>query len=163
MCNIMIVLPLGSLWTDHSVSLHPVSLYWLHWQHWTQSSCNEYMRMVKIIIKILCLFLLPVVPYFIKALSVCQTWQIREFIQLLLFPASVTATNLIYFSVIHTENPIRCSNVSKFYYSIFKWSSTCFGLYTAHHQEPKTVLAASGFAYMEDCRMCSCWTLSGSI
>ena len=25
MCNIMIVLPLGSLWTDHWVSLHPVN------------------------------------------------------------------------------------------------------------------------------------------
>jgi len=25
------------------------------------------------------------------------------------------------------KNPTRCNNVSKFYYSIFKWSSTCFG------------------------------------
>ena len=45
----------------------------------------------------------------------------------------------------------------------FIWSSTCFGLHTAHHQEPKTALAASGFAYVEGCRMCSCWTLSGSV
>jgi len=35
------------------------------------------------------------------------------------------------------KNPTRCNNVSKFYYSIFIWSSTCFGRHTAHHQEPK--------------------------
>jgi len=43
------------------------------------------------------------------------------------------------------KNPTRCNNVSKFYYSIFIWSSTCFGRYTAHHQEPKTALAALVF------------------
>ena len=43
------------------------------------------------------------------------------------------------------KNPTRRNNVSKFYYSIFIWSSTCFGRHTAHHQEPKTALAASGF------------------
>jgi len=31
------------------------------------------------------------------------------------------------------KNPKRCNNVSKFYYSIFIWSSTCFGRHTAHH------------------------------
>jgi len=45
----------------------------------------------------------------------------------------------------------------------FKWSSTCFGQHATHHQEPETAQAASGFAYMEGCWMCSCWTLSGSI
>jgi len=45
----------------------------------------------------------------------------------------------------------------------FKWSSTCFGRHTAHHQEPKTAQAASGFAYVEGCWTCSCWTLSGSV
>jgi len=45
----------------------------------------------------------------------------------------------------------------------FKWSSACFGRHTAHHQEPKTAQAASGFAYVEGCRTCSCWTLSDSI
>jgi hypothetical protein len=44
----------------------------------------------------------------------------------------------------------------------FKWSSTCFGRHVAHHQEPKTAPAASGFAYVEGCRTCSCWT-SGSV
>jgi len=45
----------------------------------------------------------------------------------------------------------------------FKLSSTCFGRHTTHHQEPKTAQAASGFAYLEDCRGCSCWTLSRSV
>jgi len=48
-----------------------------------------------------------------------------------------------------------------FYYSIFIWSSTCFRRYNAHHQEPKTALAASGFSYVEGCWTCSWWTLSG--
>jgi len=38
------------------------------------------------------------------------------------------------------KNPTRCNNVSKFYYSIFIWSSTGFGWHTTHHQEPKTAL-----------------------
>jgi len=59
--------------------------------------------------------------------------------------------------------PTRCNNVSKFYYSLFIWSSTCFGRHAAHHQEPKTALAASGFAYLEGCWTCSWWTLSGTL
>jgi len=43
------------------------------------------------------------------------------------------------------KNPTRCNNVSQFYYSIFIWSSIYFGRHTAHHQEPKTALAASVF------------------
>jgi len=62
---------------------------------------------------------------------------------------------------IHIGNPTRCHSVSKFYF-IFIWSSTCFGRHTARHQEPKTALAASGFAYVEDCWTCSCWTLTAS-
>ena len=61
------------------------------------------------------------------------------------------------------KNPTRCKNVSKFYYSIFIWSSTCFGRHTAHYQEPKTALAASGFSYVEGCWTCSWWTLSGTV
>jgi hypothetical protein len=37
---------------------------------------------------------------------------------------------------------------------MFIWSSTCFGRHTAQHQELKTALAASGFAYVR-----GCWTL----
>jgi hypothetical protein len=58
---------------------------------------------------------------------------------------------------IHIENPTRCSCVWKFYF-IYIWSSTCFGRHTAHHQEPKAALAASGFAYVEGCWTCSFWT-----
>jgi hypothetical protein len=65
------------------------------------------------------------------------------------------------FYIFIKKNPTRCSNVSKFYYYIFIWSSTCFGRHTAHHQETKTALAASGFSYMEGCWTCSLWTLSG--
>jgi hypothetical protein len=61
-----------------------------------------------------------------------------------------------------TKNPTRCNNVSKLYYSIIIWSSTCFGGHTAHHQEPKPALAASGFLYVEGCWTCSWWTLSGT-
>jgi hypothetical protein len=61
------------------------------------------------------------------------------------------------------KNPTRCKNVSKFYYSIFIWSSACFGRHTAHHQEPKTALAAYDFSYVEGCWTCSWWTLSGTV
>ena len=64
------------------------------------------------------------------------------------------------------KNPTRCKNISIFlyyYYSIFIRSSTCFGRHTAHHQEPKTALAASGFSYVEGCWTCSWWTLSGTV
>jgi len=61
------------------------------------------------------------------------------------------------------KNPTRCNNVSKFYYSIFIWSLTYFERHTAHHQEPKTALAAFGFSYVESCWTCSWWTLSGTL
>jgi len=50
-----------------------------------------------------------------------------------------------------------------FYYSIFIWSSTCFGRHTAHHQEPTAALAASGSSYVEGCWTSSWWTLSGTL
>jgi hypothetical protein len=54
--------------------------------------------------------------------------------------------------VIHIENPTRFHSVLKFYF-IFMQKSKCFGRHTAHHQEPKTAPAASGFARVE-----GCWT-----
>jgi len=60
------------------------------------------------------------------------------------------------------KNPTRCNNVSKFYYSIFIWTLTCFGRHIAHHQEPKIALAASGFSYVEGCWTCGWCTLSGT-
>jgi hypothetical protein len=47
-------------------------------------------------------------------------------------------------STIHTEKSNKMQHCIKIYYSIFMWSSTCFGQHTAHNQEPKTALAASG-------------------
>jgi len=50
----------------------------------------------------------------------------------------------VHHSINHKEDPTRCNSVSKFYF-IFIWSLICFERHTAHHQEPKTALAASGF------------------
>jgi hypothetical protein len=61
------------------------------------------------------------------------------------------------------KNPTRCNNVSRFYYSVFIWSSTCFGRHTAHHQVPKTALEASGFACVEGWWTRRLWTLSGTV
>ena len=64
---------------------------------------------------------------------------------------------------IHKEKSNKMQQcINFFYYSIFIWSSTCFGRHTAHHQKPKTALAASGFSYVEGCWTCSWWTLSGT-
>jgi hypothetical protein len=74
-----------------------------------------------------------------------------------------TVLYIFWFCVlIHTEKSNKMQQCIKIYYSIFIWSSTCLGLHTAHHQEPKTALAASGFAYVEGCWTCGCWTLTAS-
>ena len=57
-------------------------------------------------------------------------------------------------NLIHTEIANKMQQCIRSYYSMFIWSSTCFGRHTAHHQELKTALAASGFAYVK-----GCWTL----
>jgi hypothetical protein len=62
------------------------------------------------------------------------------------------------------KNPTNRNNVSKFYYSIFVWSSTCFGRHTAHHQEPKTVLEAFDFSHVKGCWTCMlCLTTSNNL
>jgi hypothetical protein len=95
--------------------------------------------------------------YWVKfSLNLCEILTLNLHCLRLLNCASV----LIQYCGIHKENPTRCNNVSTFYYSIFIWSSTCFGRHTAHHQEPKNALAASGFSYVEGCWTCSWWTLS---
>jgi len=60
-------------------------------------------------------------------------------------------------SIIHTGIANKMQQCIKIYYSMLIWSSTCFGWHTAHHQDPKTAQAASGFAYVK-----GCWTLSAS-
>jgi hypothetical protein len=69
----------------------------------------------------------------------------------------------VHHSTIHTEKSNKMQQFIKINYSIFIWSSTCFGRHTVHHQEPKTSLEFSGFAYVEGCWTCSCWMLSGSV
>jgi len=60
----------------------------------------------------------------------------------------------VHHCIIHTEIANKMQQCIKIYYSMFIWSSTCFGRHTAHHQELKTALAASGFVYVK-----GCWTL----
>jgi len=62
----------------------------------------------------------------------------------------------------HSKKSNKMQQCIRIYYSIFIWSSLCFGRHTAHHQEPKTALAASGFAYMWGCWVCGCWTASSN-
>jgi len=77
-----------------------------------------------------------------------------------IFSLSISWSLLFWIRIVfHIKNPTRCNSVSKFYF-ILIWSSTCFGRHTAHHQEPKTALATSGFAYVEGCWPYSCWTLT---
>jgi len=64
----------------------------------------------------------------------------------------------------YSENPQQdATGRQSFTIPYFKWGSTCFGRHAAHHQEPKTAQAASGFVYVEGCWTCSCFTLSGSV
>jgi len=60
----------------------------------------------------------------------------------------------VHHSTIHTEIANKMQQCIKIYYSMFIWSSTCFGQHTAHHQQLETALATSGFAYVK-----GCWTL----
>jgi len=69
----------------------------------------------------------------------------------------------VHHSTIREEKSNKMQKLSKYFYSIFIWSSACFGRHTAHHQEPKTALAASGYSYVEGCWTCSWWTLSGTL
>jgi len=56
---------------------------------------------------------------------------------------------------VHKERSNKMQQYIRCYCAVFVWSSTCFGRHTAHHQKPKTELAASAFC------TCSWWTLSG--
>jgi hypothetical protein len=69
----------------------------------------------------------------------------------------------VHFSKIHTEKSNKMQHCIKLYYFVFIWSSTCFGRHTARHQEPKSALVASGFAYVEGCWTCGCWTLTAKL
>jgi hypothetical protein len=70
----------------------------------------------------------------------------------------------VHHSTIHKEKSNKMQKcIKNFYYSIFIWRSTCFGRHTAHHQEPKTALTASGFSCVEGCWTCSWRKLSVTV
>jgi hypothetical protein len=50
----------------------------------------------------------------------------------------------VHHSTIHIEKSNKMRQCIRMYYSILIWSSTCFERHIAHHQKPKTALAASG-------------------
>ena len=88
----------------------------------------------------------------------CKRWRLLY----ILFQKSICESTRRFFtlqqfncSLLHKGNPTRRNSVSKFYF-IFIWSSTCFRRHTARHHEPKTALAASGFAYVK-----GCWSVVG--
>jgi len=58
------------------------------------------------------------------------------------------------------KNPTSLQQFIRIYFSMFMWSSTCFGRHASHHKESKTALATSGFSYVEGCWICNWWTLS---
>jgi hypothetical protein len=60
----------------------------------------------------------------------------------------------VHHSITHSEIANKMQQHINIYYSMFIWSSTCFGRHTAQHQELKAVLAASVYAYVK-----GCWTL----
>jgi hypothetical protein len=59
---------------------------------------------------------------------------------------------------IHKEKHNKMQQYIKILLFHIIWNSTCFGRHTAHYQELKTALTASGFSYVEGCWMCSWWT-----
>jgi len=65
-------------------------------------------------------------------------------LRLSLSPSQLDVRGSMHHRTIHIEKSNNIQQCIKIYYSIFIWSSTCFGRHTAHHQEPKTALAASG-------------------
>jgi hypothetical protein len=95
-------------------------------------------------------------------------WVAKEFDPRIVQPAASSCTVHaiqaigIQWKILQYLNPTKCNSVSKFYF-IFIWSSACFGRHTAHHQEPKTALATSGFAYVKGCWTFCCWTLSDRV
>jgi hypothetical protein len=69
----------------------------------------------------------------------------------------------VHHSTIHKEKSNKMQQCIKLFLFHIYTSSTCFGRHTAHHQEPKTALTASGFSKVEGCWTCSWWTVSGTV
>ena len=56
----------------------------------------------------------------------------------------------VYRNIELRKEPTRCDRVVEFIIPMFLNCSTCFGRHNTHHQELKTVIAASGF-YIRFC------------
>jgi hypothetical protein len=68
----------------------------------------------------------------------------------------------VHHSIIHIKHPTRCKCIEILFRIYIKLNMFRVIPPPLHHQEPKPVLAASGFAYVEGCWTCSCWRLSAS-
>ena len=62
----------------------------------------------------------------------------------------------VHHSIIHIENPTRCHSLFKFSFHIYMKINMFSGHTPPTIRSHKTALAASGFAYVEDCWPCSC-------
>jgi hypothetical protein len=85
----------------------------------------------------------PLMSFRVKMLSLALMWLIISLNWINYTVYWVIALYLMNCTV-HTEKSNKMQQCVKIYYSIFMWSSTCFGRHTSHHQEPKTALSASG-------------------
>jgi hypothetical protein len=74
----------------------------------------------------------------------------------------VDVSGSMHHSRIHTEKSNKMQQCIRIYYSMFIWSSTCFRRHNAHHQEPKTVLAAL-VLHMWKVGRWDCWTASSNL
>jgi hypothetical protein len=105
----------------------------------------------------------------ISGLSLTQFGSVLIFYQhswnsILVMVAKVTET--CRWLIIRINSQIKSNKMQQFikiFISYFMWGSTSFGRHITHHQEPKTALAASGFAYVEGYWTWSCWTLSSCV
>ena len=156
----------------------------VHWEKDTcefRSQCSANAMNVRNIQKLLSVSKISFFPYavtYVACITICClfpvttiTWNSWRYkIYCVLFPlsqllkkqranitAEVDVSGSVHHSIILTEIANKIQQCIKIYYSMFIWSSTCFGRHTAHHQELKTALAASGFAYVK-----GCWTLTAS-
>jgi hypothetical protein len=107
----------------------PIVLTVEDWKHLHLSGTTLFIKEIYLFSQYVCLLRLTVKPLYVRG--------------------------SVHNSIIHIGNTTRCNFISTFYF-IFIWSSTCDGRHTAHHQEPKTAPAVSGFVYVEGCWACSC-------
>jgi hypothetical protein len=136
----------------------PAEIYLRQWTFFPSVSIYVSLSWIWINTRLIWIFMVRILDirfhlicHFIQDQEVPTIWALR-------FPVVLMFVDL-FIKVLSVEKNLY----QNFYYSVFIWSSTCFRWHTAHHQEPKTALAASGFSYVEGCWTCSWWTLSGTV